>query len=118
MMDDLISRKAAIDAINALHDKPNAWLDCAVDAVRALPPAQPEVVKDIDVPCNDIISRQAVMALDMFTKIFCRDYAVQGDLAFRCNQCEFEMSNGKCLMKVMARKIYPDYKDFGSMGDL
>ena len=42
MMDDLISRQAAIDAINALHDKPNAWLDCAVDAVMALPSAQPE----------------------------------------------------------------------------
>lgn len=41
-MDDLISRQAAIDAINALHDKPNAWLDCAVDAVMALPSAQPE----------------------------------------------------------------------------
>ena len=67
---------------------------------------------------QDAVSRQAVMALDMFTKIFCRDYAVQDDLAFRCNQCEFEMSNGKCLAKVMARKICPDYKDFGSMGDL
>lgn len=40
-MDDLISRKSAIDAINALHDKPNAWLDCAVEAVEALPSAQP-----------------------------------------------------------------------------
>ena len=40
--EDVISRQAAIDAINALHDKPNAWLDCAVDAVMALPSAQPE----------------------------------------------------------------------------
>ena len=39
---DLIDRQAAIDTINALHDLPNAWLDCAVDAVMALPSAQPE----------------------------------------------------------------------------
>ena len=31
---------------------------------------------------------------------------------------EFEMLNGKCLVKVMAYKLCPDYKDFGSMGDL
>ena len=43
-MDELISRQDAIDAINALHDKPNAWLDCAVDAVMALPTEQPEEV--------------------------------------------------------------------------
>jgi len=39
-MNDLISRQAAIDAINALHEKPNAWLDSAVDAVMILPSAQ------------------------------------------------------------------------------
>ena len=83
-----------------------------------IPSAQPEFAKDKNVPSNNVISRQAVMALDMFTKIFCRDYAVQDDLAFRCNQCEFKMSNGKCLAKVMARKTCPDYKNFGCMGDL
>ena len=36
-MTDLISRQEAIDAINALHEKPNAWLDSAVDAVMTLP---------------------------------------------------------------------------------
>lgn len=36
-MNDLISRQAAIDVINALHEKPNAWLDYAVDAVMTLP---------------------------------------------------------------------------------
>ena len=41
-MDDLISRQEAIDAINALHEKPNAWLDSAVDAVMTLPSAQSE----------------------------------------------------------------------------
>ena len=43
-MDDLISRQAAIDAINALHEKPNAWLDYAVDAIMTLPSAQPDTV--------------------------------------------------------------------------
>lgn len=41
-MSDLISRKAAIEAIDNLHEMPNAWLDYAVDAVMALPSAQPE----------------------------------------------------------------------------
>ena len=40
--DDIIYRQQAIDAINALHEKPNAWLDSAVDAVMTLPSAQPE----------------------------------------------------------------------------
>ena len=39
-MNDLIYRQDAIDAINALHEKPNAWLDSAVDAVMILPSAQ------------------------------------------------------------------------------
>lgn len=41
-MTDLINRQAAIDAINALHEKPNAWLDSAVDAVMTLPSAYPK----------------------------------------------------------------------------
>jgi hypothetical protein len=55
---DLIDRQAAIDTINALHDLPNAWLDCAVDAVMALPSAQPEhktgrwIVVDADIAEN------------------------------------------------------------------
>ena len=40
--DDVISRQAAVDAINALHEKSNAWLDSAVDAVMALPPVTPQ----------------------------------------------------------------------------
>jgi hypothetical protein len=67
---------------------------------------------------NDTISRQAVKHLDLFTKTYCRDKSVEDDLVFRCNQCEFEMPNGRCLVKVMARKLCPDYRDFGCMGDL
>ena len=49
-MNDLISRKAAIDAINALHEKPNAWLDSAVDAVMTLPSVQSE---QRWIPCSE-----------------------------------------------------------------
>ena len=41
-MDDLISRQDAIDAINELHDNPNAWLDLTVDALEKLPSVQPD----------------------------------------------------------------------------
>ena len=66
----------------------------------------------------DCISRQAVEHLDWFTKLYCRDKSITDDLAFRCEQCEFEMPDGRCLVKAMARKLCPDYKDFGAMGDL
>ena len=39
---DLISRKAAIDAIDALSSYTNSWLESAVDEIEALPSAQPE----------------------------------------------------------------------------
>ena len=43
---DTISRTAAIAAIEQLHDKPNAWLDCAVEALEKMPSAQPEPLTD------------------------------------------------------------------------
>lgn len=56
----------AIDAItnygkflwNNFHETCN--LAGMIDAIETLPSAQPEVVKDINVPNNDIISRRAV----------------------------------------------------------
>ena len=67
---------------------------------------------------DDTISRQAVKHLDLFTKTYCRDKSVTDDLVFRCNQCDFQLSSGTCLVKTMARKLCPDYREFGSMGDL
>ena len=67
---------------------------------------------------DDLISRQAVKYLDLFTKTYCRDKSVKDDLVFRCNQCNFQIPNGPCLIKTMARKLCPDYIEFGSMGDL
>ena len=68
--------------------------------------------------CLDTVDRQAVEHLDWFTKLYCRDKSITDDLAFKCEQCEFEMPDGTCLVKVMTRKLCPDYKDFGAMGDL
>ena len=67
---------------------------------------------------SDIISRQAVKHLDLFTKTYCRDKSVKDDLIFRCNQCDFRLPDGICLVKTMAGKLCPDYREFGSMGDL
>lgn len=41
---DLISRQAAIDALCAINDKynENPHIDAIIDAIEALPPAQPE----------------------------------------------------------------------------
>lgn len=68
---------------------------------------------------NDV--RQSVRFLDLFTKTFCRyqdDYERFDDLKFRCDECPFQKKNGDCRVKIFKNKYYPDYKDFGSMGDL
>ena len=61
---------------------------------------------------------QATKHLDLFTKTYCRDNSIIDELVFRCSECKFETPDGKCLVKCMARKICPDYKGFGSRGDL
>jgi len=61
---------------------------------------------------------KAVEILDQFTKAFCVDASVTDDLAFRCSVCPFEMPDNICLVKKFKNKFAPDYKDFGSMGDL
>ena len=45
MSKNTIYRQDAVDAINELHDKPNAWLDLAVEALEKLPSAEPEIIK-------------------------------------------------------------------------
>ena len=84
-----------------------------------LPTIQP-VATDTNVGDKDgnTINRMAVELLDRFAKIFCKDDTVTDDLVFHCKQCAFEMPDGTCLVKVMAARLCPDYKDFGSMGDL
>ena len=66
---------------------------------------------------NDL--HKAVELLDQFTKTFCIDAEVADDLVFRCKDCPFEdHESGKCAVKIFKQRFCPDYKDFGSMGDL
>jgi len=115
---DCISRQAAIDAMSEAYEKDEIWEDYE-KRLNELPSAQPETHKErTETHACDCIERQAVEHLDWFTKLYCRDKSITDDLAFRCEQCEFEMPDDRCLVKVMARKLCPDYKDFGAMGDL
>lgn len=64
--------------------------------------------------------KKAVHLLDLFTKTYCRyrnDYERFDDLKFRCDECPFSKTKF-CLVKEFKCKYYPEYKDFGSMGDL
>ena len=64
---------------------------------------------------------KSVVLLDMFAKTFCRyrnDYQRFDDLKFRCEDCPFQTDKGECLAKIFKNKFAPEYKDFGSMGDL
>lgn len=61
---------------------------------------------------------EAVQALDQFTKAFCRDKSVEDDLVFRCEECGFALPDGTCLIKAFKCKHEPDFRNFGSMGDL
>lgn len=116
--DDTISRKAAIKAIDVKNVN-KGIISALQSIIEELPSAQPEThEKRTETHACDSISRQAVEHLDWFTKLYCRDKSITDDLAFRCEQCEFEMPDGRCLVKAMASKLCPDYKDFGAMGDL
>lgn len=56
---DTISREAVINAINSLHDKPNAWLDCAVEAVESLPSSPtPNRPHGQWIPCSERLPEQ------------------------------------------------------------
>lgn len=59
----------------------------------------------------------AVQTLDLFTKIFCIKENEE-DLEFECKNCEFQLSDGTCLVKKFASKHAPEYRNFGSMGEL
>ncbi len=64
---------------------------------------------------------KSVILLDLFTKTYCRyqnDYERFDDLKFRCDECPFQKSDGHCMCKEFKNKYAPDYRDFGSMGDL
>jgi len=111
-MDDLISRQAAIDAINALDDMPNAWLDCAVDAVSALPPAQPDTIVHCNVKANaDLIAK--ILDCDVDGEVFT---TTEDDVARRiATIIENELD-----MRVIERNAQPEDCDtckHGYFGD-
>lgn len=59
--------------------------------------------------------------VDIFTKDWCMNCEqteAEKDLVFRCKYCEFEMSDGRCSIKVFAQNHKHSYplKDFGCMG--
>ena len=51
----------------------------------------------------------------------CEETEKQGDLIFRCDECEFQqiLSDGICLVKTFAYEHKHNYplSDFGSMGE-
>ena len=61
-----------------------------------------------------------VIALDVFTKIFCKeqtkaglsDYILVGT---RCDECPFFRSGG-CLVRGFKEKYWPEYDNFGPFG--
>lgn len=82
-------------------------------------------IEDMNKPTNTDVCygngtidiKTPVMALDIFTKTWCIDTTAKDDLSFRCKDCEF--SSGKtCLIKIFKCNKLPQYKNFGSMGDL
>ena len=79
MKDDTISRAAAIDALNGLTDiflnnlPPTIYKADAVEAVKALPPAQPEIVR-----CKDCKEFRRWIDTDI-TFCDCTEYEVKAD---------------------------------------
>lgn len=60
---------------------------------------------------------RSVLALDIFTKHFCRvvgDYERFDDLQFRCERCPFK-DGDYCKVKQFQKEYAPDYQGFGSM---
>ena len=76
-MSDLISRQAAIDAIRASTSKYTGFMememytdDDAVEAIEALPSAQPEQQW---IPCSEKDAEYPCLACDVFGQIFITD---------------------------------------------
>lgn len=64
---------------------------------------------------------KAVDCLNEFTHNWCmncEETEKQNDLVFRCKECHFFMEDESCLIKKFKNKHYPNYRGFGSMGDL
>ena len=69
----MISRQAAIEAINELHELPNARLDLAVDTLEKLPSAQPDIIRCRDCAKRKYCRTSTVWAVAPDDDWFCAD---------------------------------------------
>ena len=117
-MNDLISRKWLMECVEEGWIKFDTQEDenRFVHLIRDIAPSAQSTMGQVNQ--GDTVNERAVKFLDLFAKTYCRDKSVTDDLKFHCSECKFEMPDKKCLVKCMARKLCPNYKDFGSMGDL
>lgn len=82
-MDDLVRRKDVIDALRGIahrFEDPEDWCILEGEAefvVSKLPSAQP-VDKDINVPCTDVIDRQAAICI---ASVYCHTANIAKELA-------------------------------------
>ena len=88
----------------------------AVEIRGTITAEEPQAVKGSNV-YRTKKERLAVQALDLFTKTFCIKEN-EDDLEFECKNCEFQLTDGTCLVKKFASKHVPEYRNFGSMGEL
>lgn len=66
----------------------------------------------------NIDGKAAVVALDVFKKIWCKDKEKTErakEPAFRCGECSFRRDDGKCSVNIFWVEHAPEYEDFGAM---
>ena len=69
-MDDLISRQAAIEAVNAHYDDEYFNFYTVMDILKQLPSAQPETHEErTETHACDLISRQEAVECDGFREV-------------------------------------------------
>ena len=90
MSNDTIYRQDAVDAINELHDKPNAWLDLAVEALEKLPSTQPERKKGKWIANGDI-PKECPFCDEDWDKYVFGDIWYTGELPKFCPNCGADM---------------------------
>ena len=76
----------------------------------------------IDITGNSDNLKVACMALDIFTKTWCMDCEFtkkHNHLTYRCDECEFCIDIGDCLIKQFVKNHNGNLpKSFGCMGHL
>lgn len=134
MMDDLISRQAAIDAVENIDCSNRVGIstlkceaiDDAINAIKALPSAQPNLQPTCNQLATDCISRQVVldwlndewdgMVLSVFEGIRNLPSAQPEEEIIYCGECKHMMPNGRCR-QFADKSIRPSASDFCSAGE-